>query len=338
MPVCFGISFTSTFLNQAAALVHIYTDGSVSVTTGAVEMGQGVNAKIAGVAAHTLGIARDRITIETTNTLRVANTSPTAASSGADMNGRAAEIACRALLDRLKPVAADLLGARADRITITGDRIEVKGKAAELTWEQLVSEAYLRRVSLSAQAHYATPKIHYDRSTEKGEPFAYHVFGAALVESTVDGVRGTYTIDRVRVVHDAGRSLNPMVDLGQLEGGLVQGIGWMTVEELLFDGGRNLSDTLSTYKIPDILSVPSIEAHFLEDADNPAAVMKSKAIGEPPLMYGIGAYFALLDAMRAFRPDRRPFFNAPMTPERVLMHLHDEEQLDVAEADSIVQR
>ncbi len=342
MPVCFGISFTSTFLNQAAALVHIYTDGSVSVSTGAVEMGQGVNAKIVGVAAHTLGILRDRVSIETTNTLRVANTSPTAASSGADMNGRAAEIACRALLDRLKAVAADLLGVRGDRITITGGAIEVKGKAVELTWEKLVSEAYLRRVSLSAQAHYATPKIHYDRETESGEPFAYHVFGTALVETTVDGLRGTYTIDRVRVVHDAGRSLNPLVDMGQLEGGLVQGIGWMTVEELLYDGGRNLTDTLSTYKVPDILSVPEIEGHFLEDADNPAAVMKSKAIGEPPLMYGIGAYFALLDALRAFRPDRRPFFNAPMTPERVLMHLHgdrcDEDEIDMEEADSIVQR
>ena len=322
MPVCFGISFTSTFLNQAAALVHVYTDGSVSVSTGAVEMGQGVNAKMLGVAAHTLGINPSRVTVETTNTLRVANTSPTAASSGADMNGRATEIACRTIVERLRAVAAQVLETSPDSISIRDDTILIDGVASDLTWEKLVWEAYFRRVSLSAQAHYATPKIHFDRATERGEPFAYHVYGTAVVEVTVDGLRGTYTIDRVRVVHDAGRSLNPVVDMGQLEGGLVQGIGWMTMEELVFRAGRNLTDTLSTYKIPDILATPKIEGHFLEDADNPNAILKSKAIGEPPLMYGIGAYFALLDAMRVFRPDREAFFHAPMTPERVFMFLH----------------
>jgi len=342
MPVCFGISFTSTFLNQAAALVHVYTDGSVSVSTGAVEMGQGVNAKILNVAAHTLGIDPDRITVETTNTLRVANTSPTAASSGADMNGRATEIACRSIIERLRTVAAEVLDTTPDRITVSGDRVLVDGEAGELKWERLVSDAYLRRISLSAQAHYATPKIHFDRETEKGEPFSYHVYGSAVVEVTVDCLRGIYTIDRVRIIHDAGRSLNPLVDMGQLEGGLVQGIGWMTVEELVFADGHNLSDTLSTYKIPDILAVPQIEGYFLEDADNPNAIMHSKAIGEPPLMYGIGAYFALLDAMRAFRPDRETFFNAPMTPERVLMFLHGDRQRvsteEIAEAAVVFQR
>lgn len=342
MPVCFGISFTSAYLNQAAALVHVYTDGSVSVSTGAVEMGQGVNAKILNVAAHALGIDPDRITVETTNTLRVANTSPTAASSGADMNGAATEIACRSIIERLRPVAADILGTKADRITLDGGRVIVKGKPSDLTWERLVSEAYFRRISLSAQAHYATPKIHFDRETEKGEPFAYHVYGSAVVEATVDCLRGIYTIDRVRIIHDAGKSLNPLIDMGQLEGGLVQGIGWMTVEELVFADGHNLSDTLSTYKIPDILAVPQIEGYFLEDADNPNAVMQSKAIGEPPLMYGIGAYFALLDAMRAFRPDRETFFHAPMTPERVLMFLHGDRQQasteEIAEAAVVFQR
>jgi xanthine dehydrogenase large subunit len=342
MPVCFGISFTSAYLNQAAALVHVYTDGSVSVSTGAVEMGQGVNAKILNVAAHTLGIDPDRITVETTNTLRVANTSPTAASSGADMNGRATEIACRSIIERLRTVAAEILDTAADRITVSGDRVMVDREAGDLKWERLVSEAYFRRVSLSAQAHYATPKIHFDRETEKGEPFAYHVYGSAVVEATVDCLRGIYTIDRVRIIHDAGRSLNPLVDMGQLEGGLVQGIGWVTVEELVFADGHNLTDTLSTYKIPDILAVPQIEGYFLEDADNPNAVMHSKAIGEPPLMYGIGAYFALLDAMRAFRPDRETFFNAPMTPERVLMFLHGDRQRvsteEIAEAAVVFQR
>jgi len=334
MPVCFGISFTSTFLNQAAALVHVYTDGSVSVSTGAVEMGQGVNAKMLGVAAHTLGIDPSRITVETTNTLRVANTSPTAASSGADMNGGATEIACRMIVERLRSVAALILETSPDSITLRDDTILADGVVSDLAWEKLVWEAYFRRVSLSAQAHFATPKIHFDRETERGEPFAYHVFGSAVVEVTVDGLRGTYTVDRVRAVHDAGRSLNPVVDMGQLEGGLVQGIGWMTMEELAFGDGRNLTDTLSTYKIPDILAAPKIEGHFLEDADNPNAILKSKAIGEPPLMYGIGAYFALLDAMRAFRPDRESFFHAPMTPERVLMFLHGDRGPKVSDSEA----
>jgi xanthine dehydrogenase large subunit len=341
MPVCFGISFTSTFLNQAAAVVHIYSDGSVSVSTGAVEMGQGVNAKILDVAASALGIDPGRIAIETTNTLRVANTSPTAASSGADMNGRATEIACRAIVDRLRPVAAELLEVDVERIGIDAGMVTVAGEATQVGWERLVLDAYFKRISLSAQAHYATPNIHFDRELEKGEPFAYHVYGSAVIEATVDCLRGTYTVDRVRIVHDAGRSLNPLVDLGQLEGGLVQGIGWMTMEELVFVDGRNLSDTLSTYKVPDILSTPEIEGHFLEDADNPHAVMHSKAIGEPPFMYGIGAYFALLDAMRAARPDRAAFFRAPMTPERVLMFLHGNRQEatteDIPEAATVVQ-
>ena len=342
MPVCFGISFTSTYLNQAAALVHVYTDGSVSVSTGAVEMGQGVNAKMLDVAAHTLGIDIGRITVETTNTLRVANTSPTAASSGADMNGRATEIACQAIVDRLRGVAAETLEVDVEKVGISAETVTVDGKATQVGWGKLVSDAYFRRVSLSAQAHYATPKIHFDRETEKGEPFAYHVYGSAVIETTVDCLRGTYTVDRVGIVHDAGRSLNPVVDMGQLEGGLVQGIGWMTMEELLFSDGRNLTDTLSTYKIPDILCTPEIEGHFLEDADNPNAVMRSKAIGKPPFMYGIGAYFALLDALRAFRPDREAFFHAPMTPERVLMFLHGDRHSasndDIAEAAAVVQR
>ena len=342
MPVCFGISFTSTFLNQAAALVHVYTDGSVSVSTGAVEMGQGVNAKILAVAAHTLGIDAARITVETTNTLRVANTSPTAASSGADMNGAATEIACDTIIDRLQVVAAEILDTASDQVSVAADRILVNENEVELSWEKLVWEAYTRRVNLTAQAHYATPKIHYDKEREQGEPFAYHVFGTALVEVTVDVLRGTYAIDRVSVVHDAGRSLNPLVDMGQLEGGLVQGLGWMTMEELLFADGHNITDTLSTYKIPDIMCTPEIEAHFLADADNPAAILRSKAIGEPPLMYGIGAYFALLSALKAFRPDREAIFHAPMTPERVLMFLHgdrsDASNEDIAEAADVVQR
>ncbi len=323
MPVCFGISFTSTFLNQAAALVHVYTDGSVSVSTGAVEMGQGVNAKMLGVAAHTLGIDPARITVETTNTLRVANTSPTAASSGADMNGRATEIACRTILERLRAVAAQMLETAPDEHHRRGRPVSDRRRCLRPD----VGEARLgsllppgQPVRPGALRDAEDPLRPRDRTWASPSPTTSTAAPSSRSPSTE--LRGTYTIDRVRAVHDAGRSLNPIVDMGQLEGGLVQGIGWMTMEELVFRDGRNLTDTLSTYKIPDILATPKIEGHFLEDADNPNAILMSKAIGEPPLMYGIGAYFALLDAMRAFRPDREPFFHAPMTPERVLMFLH----------------
>ncbi len=322
MPVCFGISFTNAMLNQAGALVHVYTDGSVSVSTGAIEMGQGVNAKILAVASTTLGVSGDRIRIESTTTRTVANTSPTAASSGADMNGRATELACRAISDRLLSVAAERLDISPNRLAINDGVVTVDGNPKELGWNELVWNAYTKRVNLSAHAHYATPGIWYDKETERGEPFAYHVFGTAILEVTVDCLRGIYTVDRVRMVHDGGRSLAEKVDMGQLEGGLVQGLGWMTMEELVFNEGRNVSDTLSTYKIPDLPSTPILEGHFLEDADNPKAVMHSKAIGEPPFMYGIGVYFALLDALRAFRPEREGVYDTPLTPEKALVFLH----------------
>ncbi len=322
MPVCFGISFTNAMLNQAGALVHVYTDGSVNVSTGAIEMGQGVNAKILAIAAATLGLSGGRIRIESTTTRTIANTSPTAASSGADMNGRATELACRAIVDRLLSVAAERLDTPFDRLSIADGVVLADGEPAGLEWNELVWAAYTKRVNLSAHAHYATPGIWYDKETEQGEPFAYHVFGTAIIEVTVDCLRGIYTVDRVGMVHDGGRSLAEKVDMGQLEGGLVQGLGWMTMEELVFHEGRNVSDTLSTYKIPDILSTPILEGHFLDDADNPKAVMHSKAIGEPPFMYGIGVYFALLDALRAFRPDRAGVYDAPLTPEKALMFLH----------------
>ncbi len=322
MPVCFGISFTNTTLNQAGALVHVYTDGSVSVSTGAIEMGQGVNAKLLAVASAALGLPRDRIRIETTTTRTVANTSPTAASSGADMNGRATELACRAVVHRLLSVAAEILDRPFDALDLADGIVTVDGAPTELAWNQLVAAAYIRRINLSAQAHYATPGIWYDRELEQGEPFAYHVFGTAVVEATVDCLRGITTVDRVRVVHDGGRSLDEITDRGQLEGGVIQGLGWMTMEELVFSDGRNLSDTLSTYKIPDLPSTPVLEGHFLPDADNPKAVMRSKAIGEPPFMYGIGGYFAILSALRAFRPDRTGFYDAPLTPEKALLFLH----------------
>ncbi len=321
MPVCFGISFTTKHLNQAGALVHVYTDGSVAVSTAAVEMGQGVNDKIIRVAARTLGVTERRVRIESTSTDRVANTSPTAASTGADLNGKAVELACQEIRARLLPLAAQKLACGdVGVLEFCEDAVFKSGAKTDLDWEKLVAAAYLERINLSCQAHYATPHLHFDRASEQGRPFAYHVYGTALVEATVDGLRGTCTVDSVRAVHDAGNSINPLIDRGQVEGGIVQGVGWMTMEELVYsDRGSLLTDTLSTYKIPDIRSAPAeIEVRFLQNAPNPAALLNSKAVGEPPFMYGIGAYFALLAALRAFRPDRPLPFSSPLTNEKIL--------------------
>ena len=327
MPVCFGISFTSIFLNQAGALVHVYTDGSVAVSTGAVEMGQGVNNKILLVAARTLGAASHRLRMESTCTRRVANTAPTAASTGADLNGKAVELACLEIRARLLQVAAAKLSlAGAADLELRAETVFHDNKKTDLTWEKLVQAAYMARVDLSAHAHYATPGIHFDRGREKGEPFAYHVFGTALVEATVDCLRGTAVVDAVRAVHDCGKSINPLIDRGQAEGAIVQGIGWVTLEELVYSArGQLLTDTLSTYKVPDIRTAPAvIDVRFLQDAENPAALLNSKAIGEPPFMYGIGAYFALLAALRAARPGRPLPYSAPLTNEKILDWLTQE--------------
>lgn len=318
-PVCFGISFTNRFLNQAGALVLVYTDGTISVNTGAVEMGQGVNVKILKIAAASLGVPEELVTVENTSTGKIANTSPTAASSGADMNGMATRMACGEIRSRLLAVAARELDRPAGGLDIANGLVCDGGAPTRLDWRRLVSVAYVERVNLSAQAHYATPGLDYDKQREQGSPFAYHVYGTAITEATVDLTRGTFVIDRVSVVHDAGRSLDETIDRGQLEGAIVQGIGWLTMEEVVFaETGQILSGTLSTYKVPDILGVPEIESIFLEDADNPAAVMKSKAIGEPPFMYGMGAFFAVMDAIRAARPDLPHEARAPLTNERVL--------------------
>ena len=326
MPICFGISFTKTFMNQAHALVHIYTDGSVGISTAAVEMGQGVNTKIAQVAARTLGINIRRIKIESTNTTRVANTSPTAASATADLNGKATELACARLRERLLRHASAEFATDYEGIEIKDEQVLAAGIPAETTWEKLVSSAFVRRVSLSENAHYATPDLHFDAATETGYPFAYHVYGTALTTATIDCLRGTYTIDAVRIAHDFGQSFSPDIDRGQIEGGAVQGIGWMTLEEVSYNAeGRLLSNSLNSYKIPDLYSVPQVlDVHFLDTPGHPRAVLRSKAVGEPPLMYGIGAYFALRDAIRAFRPGAALPLVAPMTPERVLGGLYPE--------------
>lgn len=323
-PVCFGISFTSTFLNQASALVHVYNDGSVSISTGAVEMGQGVNEKIKRVAANVFSIPIEKIKLDYTNTSRNANTSPTAASSGADMNGNAAKIACEEIAARLKKFAGKKLSSTyEEEVTLRDEKVFVNETESELTWKELVSAAYFERINLSAHAHYATPKIFFDRKTERGNAFAYHVVGTAITEVTVDCLRGTYEIDKVSIVHDYGVSLNEKIDLGQVEGALAQGIGWMTMEDIVHnDQGRLTTDTLSAYKVPDIYSAAKeINVEFYKNPENSAGPFNSKAIGEPPFMYGIGAYFAILNAMKSFNTKMDFIYKAPMTPEKVLMSL-----------------
>jgi xanthine dehydrogenase large subunit len=325
MPICFGISFTKTRMNQGRALVHVYTDGSVSVSTGGVEMGQGVNTKILQVAARVFSIDPSRVKIQTTNTSRIANTSPTAASAAADLNGKATELACYEILNRMKTVAASELNTTVDAIEMKGGKVYANGQPSILNWDDIVMRTYNNRVSLSEHAHYTPPLIHFNPETEKGHPFAYHVYGAAIITVTVDCLRGIYEFDSVKVVHDFGSSMNTMIDIGQCEGGIVQGIGWMTMEEVVYDReGRLRSNALSTYKVPDIYSVPKeIAIHFLETQKDNPAIFRSKAVGEPPLMYGIGAYFALREAVKAFNPSADMPYDSPMTPEKVLMALCD---------------
>ncbi len=323
MPVCFGISFTTTFLNQASALVHVYTDGSVGISTGAVEMGQGVNSRIRQTAALTLGIPVELTRVESTNTSRNANTSATAASSGADMNGNAARIACEGIKRRILNQASEKLGCPASKLDISGGRLLREGIDTGTSWEDMVTDCYVNRVSLSDHAHYATPGIHFDRKTCKGRPFAYHAAGTALTEVTVDTLLGTCTVDRVRVVHCGGNLLNPLLDRGQVEGALVQGIGWVTMEELAWDpdSKRLLTDRLATYKVPDIMFTPEMDITFSpgETLPDDVGLKGSKAIGEPPFMYGIGAWFAIGNALAA--AGVHVDYIAPLTPENILMTL-----------------
>ena len=334
MPVCFGISFTGTFLNQASALLHVYTDGSVSLSTGGVEMGQGVNSKLINIAARALGISTDRIKVETTNTTRIANMSPSAASATTDLNGGATILAAEELLGRFREMIAREMGIQDDEnIAFDDEQVLYRGKETDWDWERVVEQAYLSRISLSAQAFYATPNIWFDKDNEEGRPFAYHVYGAAFFEVTVDTLRGTYDIEAARLAHDLGRTVNKLVDIGQIEGGLAQGIGWMTLEELAYgDDGELLSSALSTYKTPDGYFMPDeLDVEWIED-ENPEGPYGSKAVGEPPLMYGIGAYFAIRDAMRAFDADADFPFDAPLTPEKVLLQLHQSRLDDMLDA------
>ena len=320
-PVKFGISFTKTESNQAGALVHVYTDGSVHMNHGGTEMGQGLHMKVAQVVAEEFQIDIDRVKITATTTAKVPNTSPTAASSGADLNGMAAQNAARQIKDRLIDFAAEEHQVPKDQVVFLPNRVRVGNQ--EISFNDLVKQAYMARIQLSAAGFYKTPKIHWDRAKGRGHAFYYYAYGAACSEVSVDTLTGEYVVERTDILHDAGRSLNPAIDLGQVEGGFVQGMGWLTTEELWWDGkGRLRTHAPSTYKIPLASDRPKIFNVALTDwseAYEPT-VHRSKAVGEPPLPLGLSVLHALSDAVASVADNKIcPRLDAPATPERVLM-------------------
>ena len=320
-PVKFGISFTKTESNQAGALVHVYTDGSVHMNHGGTEMGQGLHLKVAQVVAEEFQIDLDRVKITATTTSKVPNTSPTAASSGADLNGMAAQDAARQIKDRLIDFAAESHQVPRDQVVFLPNRVRIGN--AEIAFNELVRQAYMARVQLSAAGFYKTPKIHWDRSKGRGHAFYYYAYGAACSEVSVDTLTGEYVVERTDILHDTGRSLNKIIDIGQIEGGFIQGMGWLTTEELWWDGkGRLRTHAPSTYKIPLASDRPKVFNVALTDwseAYEPT-VHRSKAVGEPPLPLGLAVLHALSDAV-AIVADHTvcPRLDAPATPERVLM-------------------
>jgi xanthine dehydrogenase large subunit len=318
-PVKFGISFTTTHLNQAGALVHVYTDGSVHLNHGGTEMGQGLFVKVAQVVADVFGIAPDRVKISATRTDKVPNTAPTAASSGSDMNGKAAEAAALTIRARLAEVAAAEFGISADVIRFADGRVHAGDRS--MPFGEVAKKAWMRRVPLSSTGFYRTSGIAFDRASFTGTPFFYFAYGAAVSEVLVDRLTGEYRVTRVDILHDVGRSLNPAIDIGQIEGGFVQGMGWLTAEELVFDqDGRLRTHAPSTYKIPTAGDVPQDLRVALFDRENPAdTIGRSKAVGEPPLMLAISVFHALIDAVASCgAAGARPRLDAPATPERVL--------------------
>lgn len=320
MPVKFGISFNRPALNQAGALVHVYTDGSVHLNHGGTEMGQGLFVKVAQVVAEAFQIDLDRIRVSATSTGKVPNTSPTAASSGSDLNGMAALNAARQIRDRMTEVAAAHFEVGPEAIEFAGNHVYADNRS--LTFAELAQMCWEARVSLSAAGYYRTPDLHWNPQTMSGRPFFYFVYGAAAAEVAIDTLTGETRVLRAELLQDAGRSLNPAIDLGQIEGAFVQGMGWLTCEELWWDDdGRLRTHGPSTYKIPGSRDVPPVfNVRLLEDAANPAeTVFRSKAIGEPPLMLAISVWLAIRDAISSLSDHRfAAELDAPATPERVL--------------------
>ena len=315
-PVMFGISFTLTHLNQAGALVHVYQDGSIALNHGGTEMGQGLHRKVSQVAAHRFGVSVEAVRITATDTAKVPNTSATAASSGSDLNGMAVLAACDEIAGRIAAFLAGQHQADPAEVVFADGEVRVAGEA--YPFAEAVRMAYVNRVSLSATGYYATPEIVWDRERGRGRPFLYFAYGAACTEVVMDRLTGESRILRADVLHDVGRSLNPALDRGQIEGGFVQGCGWLTTEELVWDAkGRLATHAPSTYKIPAFSDRPEIfEVALWDGANREDTIHRSKAVGEPPLMLAISAFLALSDAAASFGP-AYPALDAPATPERL---------------------
>jgi xanthine dehydrogenase large subunit len=322
-PVMFGISFTLTAYNQAGALVHIYADGSIHLNHGGTEMGQGLFTKVAQIVAAEFGLDSAAVRITATSTDKVPNTSATAASSGTDLNGAAAAEACRTIKSRLAAFAARRFGGTPGDVTFSDG--EVRGAGWSMSFDEIIHKAYYDRISLSSTGYYATPKIHWDKVKAAGRPFYYFAYGAALCEAEIDTLTGESRIRRADLLHDVGRSINPAIDLGQIEGGFVQGLGWLTSEELVTDGeGRLRSHAPSTYKIPTARDLPPhFRVRMLESAANREdTIHRSKAVGEPPLMLAIAGWLAIKDAIaRAVDAPGDIRLDAPATPEAILRAL-----------------
>ncbi len=317
-PVKFGISFTATHLNQAGALLHVYTDGSISINHGGTEMGQGLYTKIAQIVATTMGVSYERVMVTSTRTDKVPNTSPTAASSGTDINGMAAKQAAEKIRFRLLDFVAEQHGVSSQDVQLADDVFDVAGQ--QLTFDEVVKSAYLARVQLSATGFYKTPKVHFDKETGRGHPFFYFANGCAAAEVIVDGATGEYRVARVDILHDVGHSINPALDIGQIEGAFIQGMGWLTTEELLWDEqGRVISNSPANYKIPTAYDLPeAFTVNLYDQPNNEDTVYRSKAVGEPPLMLGLSVWCALRDAAASFADYQiNPPMDAPATSEQV---------------------
>lgn len=319
-PVKFGISFTATHLNQAGALLHVYTDGTVHLNHGGTEMGQGLFTKVAQVVANELQIDIDRIKITASDTSKVPNASATAASSGSDMNGKAAQIAAKKIKDRLTEFAANHFSVT--ELDVVFGNNEVRAGNNTVSFAELVRLAWFSRISLSATGFYRTPKINYDRATFSGRPFFYFAYGAAVSEVIIDTLTGEHRLTRVDILHDCGASLNPAIDMGQIQGGFIQGVGWLTSEELWWNAeGELKTHAPSTYKIPACSDVPEdFRVRMLESSPNrEETIYRSKAVGEPPLMLSLSVFHAIRDAVASVSNNtRRPRLDSPATPEAVL--------------------
>ena len=324
-PVKFGISFTVQHLNQAGALVHIYTDGTIHLNHGGTEMGQGLFTKIAQIVAEEFKVNVDTVGVSATRTDKVPNTSPTAASSGTDLNGKAAQAAAIKLKQRLITFACEFYHVNEENVEFVDSQVilsENSNVKHTFSFAEFVQKAYMNRVSLSATGFYKTPKIHFDRTTAKGRPFFYFSTGAAVSEVLIDTLTGEYKVLRADVLHDVGHSLNPAIDKGQIEGAFVQGMGWLTTEELVWnDQGRLLSNNPATYKIPAISDMPADFRVDLvpDDPNREHTIYNSKAVGEPPFMLAISVWSALKDAIASVADYKiNPKLDTPSTPERVL--------------------